>query len=47
MSAHMSWIVVMAIATVTILTGGPVAAAGMLTRERPESRPDDRPSRGR
>jgi hypothetical protein len=47
MSAHMIGIVLMAIATITIITVGTLAAAGMLTRGRPESRPDDRPARGR
>ena len=47
MSAHMIWIVAMAIATVTITAVGTMAAAGMFPRERPESRPAARPSRGR
>jgi hypothetical protein len=37
----MIWIVLMAIATITIITVGTLAAAGILTRERPEPEPDD------
>ncbi len=44
MSAHMIWLIAMAIATITILTVSTLAAAGILTRERPQSERDDQPA---
>lgn len=47
MSAHMIGFVLMAIATIVIITVGTLAAAGLLTRERPEPEPHHRPTRRR